>query len=157
MEQRFTLARQPVRPGAVQCHPVQGARNRRKHQQVEAQLDCRPAAEIGVNEKIGVTWSRERSFKMAATKLGYLLSKWSFWLSLWHDTMWHIIILAWRQRIISLVCFASSNVIHSWPGWCRYLTEKCLPDSHLPFVYVVILSISPTWKIEETNPSGKNF
>ena len=23
------------------------------------------------------------------------------------------------------------------PRWCRYLTEKCLPDSHLPFVYVM--------------------
>ena len=25
------------------------------------------------------------------------------------------------------------------PTWCRYSTEKCLPDSHLPFVYVAIL------------------
>ena len=43
------------------------------------------------------------------------------------------------------------------PGWCRYSTEKCLPDSHLPFVYVVILSISSIWRIGETNPSGKTF
>ena len=27
--------------------------------------------------------------------------------------------------------------------WCRYSTEKCLPDSHLPFVYSAILSTSP--------------
>ena len=39
--------------------------------------------------------------------------------------------------------------------WCRYSTEKCLPDSHLPFVYVAILSISPIWRIGETNPSTK--
>ena len=32
-----------------------------------------------------------------------------------------------------------------------------LPDSHLPFVYVVILSISPIWRIGETNPSTKTF
>ena len=41
------------------------------------------------------------------------------------------------------------------PGWCRYSTEKCLPDIHLPFVYVVFLSISPIWRIGETNPLGK--
>ena len=34
------------------------------------------------------------------------------------------------------------------PRLCRYsTTEKCLPDSHLPFVvYVAILSISPLWE-----------
>ena len=39
--------------------------------------------------------------------------------------------------------------------WCRYSTEKCLPDSHPSFVYVVILSTSPIWRIGETNPSTK--
>ena len=41
--------------------------------------------------KIGVTWSRKRGFKMAATELGYLLTQLSFWLSLWHDISisWH--------------------------------------------------------------------
>ena len=39
--------------------------------------------------------------------------------------------------------------------WCRYSTEKCLPYSHLPFVYVIILSISPIWRIGETDPSTK--
>ena len=33
------------------------------------------------------------------------------------------------------------------PRWCWYSTEKCLPDSHLSFVYVVILSVSPFWRI----------
>ena len=33
--------------------------------------------------------------------------------------------------------------------------EKCLLDSHLPFVYVVILSTSPLWRTGETNPLGK--
>ena len=64
---------------------------------------------------------------------------------------WYNNFLAWRQRIISLVCFANNAV----RPWCRYSTEKCLPDSHLPFVYVVILSISPFWRIGETNPSTK--
>ena len=40
------------------------------------------------------------------------------------------------------------------PRWCRYLTENCFPDSHLPFVYVVIFSfLSPIWRIWETNLS----
>ena len=39
--------------------------------------------------------------------------------------------------------------------WCRYSTEKCLPDLHPPFVYVVILFISSIWNIGETNPSTK--
>ena len=39
--------------------------------------------------------------------------------------------------------------------WCRYSTENWLPGSHLPFVYVVIWSISPIWRIGETNPSTK--
>ena len=58
---------------------------------------------------------------------------------------YYINFLAWRQRIISLVCFANNAILMpSIRGlrWCRYSTEKCLPDSHLPFVYVVILSIS---------------
>ena len=33
------------------------------------------------------------------------------------------------------------------PRWCQYSTEKCLLDSHLPFVYIVILSIFPIWRI----------
>ena len=59
--------------------------------QVEAQLDCGPGSEIGAGWKIGVTWSRKLGFKMAATKLGYLLTKSPFWLSLWHDISisWH--------------------------------------------------------------------
>ena len=50
------------------------------HKQVEAQLDYGPGSEIGVGWEIGVTWSRKRGFKMAATELGYLLTKLSFWL-----------------------------------------------------------------------------
>ena len=61
--------------------------------------------------------------------------------------------LAWRQRIISLVCLAN-NANHLWPQ-VMPIFDRCLPDSHLPFVYVVILSISPIWRIGETNPSTK--
>ena len=59
--------------------------------QVEAQPDYGPGSEIGTGWKIGVTWSRKRSFKMAADELGYLLTKSSFWPSLWHDISisWH--------------------------------------------------------------------
>ena len=59
--------------------------------QVEAQLDYGPGSEIGAGWKIGVTLSQKRSFKMAATELGYLLTKSPFWLSLWHDISisWH--------------------------------------------------------------------
>ena len=41
--------------------------------------------------EIHVMWSRKRSFKMVATELGYLRTKLSFWLSLWHDISisWH--------------------------------------------------------------------
>ena len=45
----------------------------------------------------------------------------------------------------------------SGPRWCRSSTKKCIPDSHLPFVYVIILSTSPIWRIGETNPSTKTF
>ena len=44
-----------------------------------------PGSEIGTGWKIGVTWSRKRSFNMAAAELEYLLTKLSFWLSLWRD------------------------------------------------------------------------
>ena len=66
----------------------------------------------------------------------------------------YIDFLAWRQRIISLVCFAKMPSIRGL-RWCWYSTEKYLPDSHPPFVYVVILSISSIWSIGETNPSTK--
>ena len=49
-------------------------------------------------------------------------------------------------------------VIHPWQRWswwCQYSTEKCIPDSHLPFVYIVILSISPLWRTGDTNSLGK--
>ena len=71
-----------------------------------------------------------------------------------YTMMWYINFLAWRQRIISLVCFANLPSIRG-PRWCRYLTEKCLPDSHLPFVYIVILSVCPFWTSGDTNPSTK--
>ena len=62
-----------------------------RRNQVQAQLDYGPGSEIGAGWKIGVTWSRKRGFKMAATELGYLLTKSPFWLSLWHDISisWH--------------------------------------------------------------------
>ena len=93
--------------------------------QVEAQLDYRPGSEIGVGWKIGVTWSRKRSFKTAATELGYLLTKLSFWLSLWHD-----ISISWHGSKELLVWY----VLQTMPSiralrWCRYSTEKCFPDS----------------------------
>ena len=64
---------------------------RRNPYQVEAQLDYGPGSEIGVGWKIGVTWSRKRGFKLAATELGFLLTKSSFGVSLWLDISisWH--------------------------------------------------------------------
>ena len=81
--------------------------------QVQAQLDYGPGSEIGGGWKIGVTSPRKLGFKMAATELGYLLTKLSFWLKF---MTWYMYInfLAWRQRILSLVCFAN-NAIHPWP------------------------------------------
>ena len=122
-------------------------------EQVEAQLDYGPGSKIGAGWKIGVTWSRKRSFKMVATELGYLLKKSPFWHSLWHDTS-----ISWHGGKELSVWY----VLPTMPSirglrWCRYLTEKCFPDSHLPFVYVIILSISPIWRIGETNPSTKTL
>ena len=37
------------------------------------------------------------------------------------------------------------------------MTKQCLPDSHLPFVYVTILSISLLWRTGESYLSTKNF
>ena len=55
---------------------------------------------------------------------------------------WYFNFLAWRQRIISLVCFAN-NAIHPWPQMMPIFDQERPADSHLPFVYVVILTISP--------------
>ena len=55
---------------------------------------------------------------------------------------------------ISLNCDVIS-LSETGPRWYRYSTKKCLPDSHLPFVYVGILSISPLWRTGETNLLGK--
>ena len=41
------------------------------------------------------------------------------------------------------------------PRWYRYFNEKCLLDSHLPFVNVTISSISPLWRNGETHHSTK--
>ena len=102
--------------------------------------DYGPGSEIGVGWKIGVTWSRKRGFKMAATELGYLLTKLSFWLSLWSD----INFLAWRQRIIRLVWFAN-KAIHLWPQ-VMPIFDREMPPGFTPaicfsrnFVYVSIL------------------
>ena len=99
---------------------------------IEAQLDCGPGSEIGVGWKIGVTWSRKRSLKMAATELGYLLTNYHFVLV--YDMMYQ-----------------------SLGRWIRYSTKKCLPYSHLPFFYVVILSISPIWRIGGDKSLDQNF
>ena len=55
---------------------------------------------------------------------------------------WYFNFLAWRQRIVSLVCFAN-NAIHPWPQMMPIFDRERPADSHLPFVYVVILTISP--------------
>ena len=87
----------------------------------------------------GVTWTRKRGFKMAATELGYLFSKLSFWLSLWRD-----ITISWHGGKALLVWYVLQTIPSvCGPMRCRYSTEKCLLDPHLPYVYVVILSISP--------------
>ena len=51
----------------------------------------RARPESGVSWECG--WSR-LGCKMAATKLGNLLTKWPFWLSLWHDI--NIISISWH-------------------------------------------------------------
>ena len=61
-----------------------------------------------------------------ATKLGNLLTKWPFCLSLW-IMIWYINFMAWRQRIISLVCFAN-NVIHPWPLVMPIFNREMPPD-----------------------------
>ena len=91
--------------------------------QVEAQPDYGPGSEIGTGGKIGVTWSRKRSFKMEAAELGYLLTKSSFWP---RCMTWYINFLAWMQRIISLVCFAN-NAIHPWPQVMPILDREMPP------------------------------
>ena len=75
----------------VSTWPIIELSHSTQNTQVQAQPDCGPGPEIGTGYKIGVTWSRKRSFKMAAAELGYLLTKSPFWLSLWHDISisWH--------------------------------------------------------------------
>ena len=133
----------------MQVHKYLGSPNL-----VEAQLDCRPGSEIAVGWKIRVTWSWKWGFKMMGTELGYSLTwltKFSFWLSLWLDISisWH----GGNELQVWYVLPTISSI--RGPRWCWYSTEKCLPDSHLTFVYVVILSISLFWRIGETNLSTK--
>ena len=88
----------------VNCQGSVG-HNKLGDNQVEAQLDYGPGSEIGVDWKIGAMWPRKRGFKMAVTEFGYLLTN--------HHLVYNIIYQflamhggrAWRQRIISLVCF----------------------------------------------------
>ena len=75
------------------------------------------------------------------------------WSIIGHSTIsisWHGCI----RLIISLYVLPTMSSIRD-PRWSWYLTEKCLPDSHLPFVYVVILFIFPLWRTGETNSLGK--
>ena len=69
---------------------------------------------------------------------------------------WYANFLAWAQRIISLVCFAN-NAIHPWPQVMPIFD----PEMHPGFTPVICLrrnlSISPIWRIGETNPSTKTF
>ena len=139
---------------------------------------------------------------MVVTELGYLLTKWSFWLSLWQAESprnlqvlgpgggWgrhfapkrvgvrgpRVLRPAWSKvfadtvmmtwYIYQFLCMEAKNYKFGMfcqqchpsmaPGDADIRPEKCLPDLHLPFVYVVILSISPIWRIRETNPSTKS-
>ena len=90
---------------------------------------------------------------MAATKLGYLLTKCSFWLKVF-DT-YQFLGMEAKNYKLGIFCQQCHPSVAPAPWWRRYSTKKCLPDSHLPFVYVVVLSISPIWGIRETNPSRK--
>ena len=60
---------------------------------------------------------------MAPTQLRNLLTKLLFWLSLLHV----INFLAWRQRIMSLACFAN-NVIHPCPQVMSILDREMPPE-----------------------------
>ena len=77
--------------GRTYCKCSFESRKLVNNHQVEAQLDYGLGSEIGVGWKIRVTWSRKHGVKMAATELGYSLTKSSFLLSLWHDISisWH--------------------------------------------------------------------
>ena len=125
--------------------------------QVEAQLDSGPETEIGGSYNFAVKWDWTRFFKIVETKLGNLLTKWPFWLSLWHMMIYRSISWHGLMETKELEAWYVLPTLSSIRGarWCRYSAVKCLPDSHLPFVYVVILSISPLWKTGETNPMGK--
>ena len=69
----------------------------------------------------------------------------------------YIDFLAWKQRIISLVCFAN-NAIRPWPQVMPIFVQEMPPGSTPAInVYVAILPISPFWRIGETNPSAKTF
>ena len=85
------------------------------------------------------------------TELGYLLTKLSFWLSLWHD-----ISISWHGGKESLVCFAN-NAIHPWPQvmpiFDRKMPPGFTPDIFLRHNFVYISN----WIIGETNASTKTF
>ena len=60
--------------------------------------------EIGVGWKIGVTWSQKGSFKMAATELGYKLTKLSFWLSLLYDMIYQFLGMEAKNYKFGMFC-----------------------------------------------------
>ena len=109
---------------------------------------------IGVQQEI---WSHvvqeNRVSRWQRLNSKYLLTKWSFWLGLWHD--------------ISISWHGGKELYRKYGMFCQQCHPSVAPGDadirqriaslflHLPFVYVIILSISPLWRTGETNPLGR--
>ena len=115
-------------------------------------MDCGPGSKIGVVWKIRVTYVVP---KTEVQDVGDRMDNYS---QNYHFGLVYVV-------IYQFLGMEAKNYKLNWyvlptmpsicgPRWCRYSTKKCLPDSHVPFVYVV-MSISPFWRIGETNPSTK--
>ena len=113
---------------------------------VEAQLDYRPGSEIGAGWKIGVMWSRKLGFKMAATELGYLLTKSHF--GLVYD-IYQFLGMEAKNYKFGVFCQQCHPSVATGDADIRPRNASRIHTCHL------FLSISPIWRIRETNPSTK--
>ena len=110
------------------------------YNQVEAQLDFGPVTDIGVRWNSRVMCDQKRCFKMV--KLEVYSQNDHFGLIC--EMIFQFLGMDWRQRIISLACFAN-NVIQTCPQVMLIFNREMPPGFtpaiclHHNFVYIAIL------------------
>ena len=134
--------------------------------QVEAQLDYGPGSEIRVGWKIGVTWSRKRGFKMAAsdTVRTRIFTHKNHHFGLVYDMIYQFLGMEAKNYKFGMFGQQCHPSVASGDADIRPRNASRIHICHLfrrNFVkiqdFYCINSISPIWRIWETNPSTKTF